>query len=501
LVLEVGEKEQFLSRTMAGAPTSGERVAEHLLDGQQRLTALWRSMTNDYPDRTYFVEVRSDEGEPDEQSEPPRATSFGRWQKDGKLYPLWANEPRSVWDRGLIPVELLRPDTQGEEAFKKWARQAAGDDHEVLIQLIELGSNLRGRFARFNFPFLSLPASTSKETALDVFVRMNTSAQPLTTFDVVVAQVEAATNVSLHERVAELRKVAPTLDAYSDLSQVVLNAAALLQNRETSKGLMLSETFADGLVKAWDQILVGARRTARFLDEEHIFDSARLPSDAVIPVLVALWAHAPDGLDAEGEARRILRKFLWRGFFTSRYERGTNSRTLADYRPLVEILEGRDSGPPPIFNESLPTVDDLMLASWPKKRDRLARAILLVTLRSGGLDLADGSPACRESLQAREYHHIFPVSILEERGVNSSQIYRALNCALVTWRTNRAIAAKSPIEYIRHRVDASTLGEHEIRRRLSSHQIDYDVLTKGDYDAFLRHRAERVLSEIRPLCS
>ena len=61
LDLEVGEKEPFVSRTMAGAPEKGDRIVEHLLNGQQRLTALWRSLTDDYPDRTYFVQMTSDE--------------------------------------------------------------------------------------------------------------------------------------------------------------------------------------------------------------------------------------------------------------------------------------------------------------------------------------------------------------------------------------------------------------------------------------------------------
>jgi len=39
LVLEVGEDEQFVSRYLSSAPDNGGRVLEHLLDGQQRLTA------------------------------------------------------------------------------------------------------------------------------------------------------------------------------------------------------------------------------------------------------------------------------------------------------------------------------------------------------------------------------------------------------------------------------------------------------------------------------
>src|ERR1039458_3505376 len=47
LILEVGDNEKFKSRTMEDAPESGEKVTEQLLDGQQRLTALWRSLRSD----------------------------------------------------------------------------------------------------------------------------------------------------------------------------------------------------------------------------------------------------------------------------------------------------------------------------------------------------------------------------------------------------------------------------------------------------------------------
>lgn len=60
LVLEVGDEEPFVSRVMVGAPENGDKIVEHLLDGQQRLTALWRSLTDNYPDRTYFVEMNSE---------------------------------------------------------------------------------------------------------------------------------------------------------------------------------------------------------------------------------------------------------------------------------------------------------------------------------------------------------------------------------------------------------------------------------------------------------
>ena len=132
-------------------------------------------------------------------------------------------------------------------------------------------------------------------------------------------------------------------------------------------------------------------------------------------LLVALWARVPDGLDAEGEARTVLHRFLWRAFLTDRYEKAVNTRALADYRALRALIANRDEEMPPIFdddNHPVVHVEDIVLAGWPKKKDRLGRAVMLISLRAGGLDLADGSRAKPSSLQSREYHHLFPVSLL-----------------------------------------------------------------------------------------
>ena len=45
LVMDVQGEEKFASRTMSGAPEPTERCREHLLDGQQRVTALGRAFT------------------------------------------------------------------------------------------------------------------------------------------------------------------------------------------------------------------------------------------------------------------------------------------------------------------------------------------------------------------------------------------------------------------------------------------------------------------------
>lgn len=61
LTLEIGEKEPFISRPIVGAPAEGEKIIEHLLDGQQRLTSFWRALNDLYEDRTYLIKIEEDE--------------------------------------------------------------------------------------------------------------------------------------------------------------------------------------------------------------------------------------------------------------------------------------------------------------------------------------------------------------------------------------------------------------------------------------------------------
>ncbi len=517
LILDVGDREPFVSRPMVGAPPPSERVTEHLLDGQQRLTALWRSLNDLYEDRTYFVTTT--DGEEDIDKSVIRST--GRWTRPGdpRRFPLWADSPAEQFARELIPLRLLRPGEVQQE-IGAWLQNASAGDMSIALKLQERILSLRSYVNSFNLPFLSLPVSTEPSVAVDVFVRMNTSSVPLTPFDIVVAQVEAETGRPLRDLGDELHAAVPNLGAFIEPADLILNVAALREDRSPTQASAFRLSLSR-LVDEWSEIQAGVKGAIGFL-EERIFDKERLPTATVLPILSALWSVAPRALDGLGNARILLRKFIWTAFFTRRYENSAGSRALQDYRALLAALrDGEPDSIVPIFDRDtnpLPTTVELMRATWPKTRDTLARAILAVSLRQGALDLADGGPATREALRAREYHHLFPDALLrEDGGLLPVEIYRALNCALITWNTNRTISAKEPISYLRERTLRSPLGEDDIRSRVQSHCVPYEELNVGgyseiadievrkarvrsDYEAFLSVRAGKVEQAMVALC-
>jgi len=501
LILEIGDEPPFRSRPLAGAPRPTERMTELLLDGQQRLTALWRTLNENYPDRSHFIDMTGQSDDEEEEREFA-AVSQSRWSRDGKRYPLWCDDHKQVLERGMIPARLLRPGIDGEKDASNWLREATAGDKDWLLALQPTVGRLRARVAAFNLPFLALPVQSSDTVILNVFVKLNTRTIPLTAFDIIVARVEGETGESLHDLVTSLEGQVPTLARYITPADLVLPAAALLQGKRPTRREQVFLDFGR-MVSEWPAIVSGAEKLMAFLSEERIIDGSRLPSEIVLAPLTVLWAKAPDEPDRLGAVRTLLRSYMWRAFFTARYESAAATSSFQDFVALAPVVEAgaRDGSSAPIFAEQLPAVDEIRTAGWPKRRDRLARAILAVSFRAGALDIADGAAISESNIDGREYHHLYPRAFLAEHEVPEWEASVALNCALITWRTNRTISAKPPVEYLRERTEAAALGEDEVRQRITSHLVDYDDLARGDFPRFLDNRAARVSEVMEHLCA
>ncbi|WP_342235713.1 GmrSD restriction endonuclease domain-containing protein [Inquilinus sp. OTU3971] len=519
LVLEIGEKEPFVTRPLAGAPDPVERCTEHLLDGQQRLTALWRSLHDLYPDVTFFVQLK--EPQPDEDGvTPSRIVRVKRWlNKDQRRFPVWADDTVEVYSRGMAPVSLLQP-SDISAVRQQWCDQAVNGDLQASRNLEGALRDLQDKMKRFNLPMLVLDVGTKPPTALDVFVKMNTSAVPLNAFDVIVAQFEARTGKSMHALMIDLREKCPALESYVSPEQIALQTAALRADRVPAQASFFQLDLTD-IDSTWDEIADGIKWAVQVLEEECVFDDQRLPTVTIMPVLAALYKYLPRELDEYGNARAAIRSYVWRSFITARYENASSTRSLQDYRALRDFFLGCGlRNAVPVFNETdypLPTIDELIQAGWPKRKETLARAILAASIKAGAFDIADGNQATRQRLANREYHHLFPDSLLRDDGqLPGWERSRALNCILITMNTNRNISAKEPLKYLSERVDRADLGEAVVRDRLRSHMVPFDELKVGgyaqieaaaereskirsDYQAFLRKRAEAIRNAFKAL--
>lgn len=533
LILEVSDKEKFISRHLVTAPETNGRVLEHLLDGQQRLTALWRVFHNNYEWETYYVYVKEfDQFDSDTDLEDMSAYWRGRYyKKNGERYPIWCDDPAQTLHRGFIPLQLLRPeDIQGE--IDDWIKDAVsqyepkeGSGMEELKNFFNFRQrvsdkikDLRAVVANYNLPYLSLPSTTDKSVALNVFINMNTNSKPLSQYDIVVAEVENVMGKSLHDLEEELQIAHPEVARYAPLSDQILNTSSLLQGYlPNQRGAWDMDKRV--MVEQWEKMATGLNRMAAFLKSEGIYDEQRLPTNAVLAVIAALYADIPLSGDKRGRDELLLKKYLWYAFFTDRYENSAATHAFADFKALGGIIRG-DKKPDgkkfteadvPIFSEySIVEAEELMTVEWSKRATIRGRAVLAVASRLGALDFSTGERLDLHNINQRQYHHVFPDALLKEAGINS---FLALNCALISDKTNISIGRKDPLKYLKDRYEWTT--EAIVQERLQSHLIPIQELANGgyadmseeekaekmkkDFDLFLRKRAELIIKALKLL--
>jgi len=327
LVLEVGGKEKFISRFLQTAPGNDGNVYEHLLDGQQRLTALWRAFHNNYDWETYFIYIKEfDDYDYDVDRDDLSVFWRGRYiKKNGDKYPLWCDDPSQCLKRGFIPTHLLKPEDIQDD-IDEWLEKATSEyepdeDKEELKKFYVFRKkvsdrikDLRSTVANYNLPYLSLPPETDKSVALEVFINMNTNSKPLSIYDIIVAEVESVMGQSLHDLQDNLDQKYPNVGKYSMLSDMILNTSALLQNAlPNQRGAW--DMDKPIMVKNWDIMERGLYRMGEFLKSEGIHDKQRLPTNAVLAVIAALYADIPESGDKRGKDELLLKKYLWHAFF------------------------------------------------------------------------------------------------------------------------------------------------------------------------------------------
>lgn len=536
LILNAGDESKFVDRYLETAPETNGRITEHLLDGQQRLTAFWRMMHNNYEWETYFVYIPEFDNY-DDSIEFDEITGYckTRWPKNGKTFPLWADKPEDCFKRGLIPSNLLKPgDIQVE--IDNWisiaikAEMPVQNDEDYATKIQEYFSKkevlkakiveLREIIAHYNLPFLALPESTPKETALNVFINMNTNSKPLSLYDIIVAEVEGVKGESLHDLLNDVSVLYPKIQSYFDLPYLILMTSALLQDKVPNQRGML-EMDKSLMIDKWDDLIEGLNKMAVFLESQGIYDRQRLPTNAVLAVIASLYNIVPDAGDKRGVFEIILKKYIWRVFFTERYDNSTASKAYGDYKILKAIFTGQTKDDEtlyiledaPIFSNeyNVATIEELKVVKWPKGENVLGRAVLAISNYLGAYDFADGQKVSREHLQRREYHHIYPDALLKEAKIES---YLALNCALITNTTNRTIGRKDPLKYLSERYEWAN--QDIVDHRLNSHVIPIKELSNGgyeglnpddrndkikiDFDKFLTKRAQLINKAANKLC-
>ena len=504
LVLQVNAGDMpFKSRPLEGAEEEEGKCTELLLDGQQRLTALWRTFNDNYEDRTLYLSFQ-------ETGSGFAYKEIKSVARKGKLKDVIRN-PAREFEENLIPLRILSPDEKGLRERKEWVRKL-GLDYERETDLETFCDDMRVKFSLEDIPYFLLPTDVSEEDAINIFIETNTSSMKLTAYDIAVAQMERETEESLREKTEDLKGEIQQIESLdAEVGDLVLKIYCVMSGKVPTYGQYKTLDFKK-LSQQWLKIVEGIRWSVERLDELCIHTGKRLPSAVPLRVLPALYQHIPKMGHGHARALKIVKRYLWWAFLSDRYEKQANHRLKEDYDDLSAYIKGeKDKEDVRIFKSEKPDEEAIKSERWPKSKGILSRGILTACSLGGAKDIVSSRDLAKKD--NIDFHHIFPASVLRRFGIKSDI---ALNCMLLESPTNKEWAKLLPGDFLRKAISESGCSrpELEIRKRLSTHLLNDEYLlpVKADsidpndknaiekvFREFLDSRAAEVMSRINTL--
>ena len=354
LLLETDGEPQFESRTLRGIDADTATVKELLLDGQQRLTSLWQAFTGNAR-VAYFVEFTSLENRDftvvDVVPESERSIR-GRALQGA----------RRAFSENLVPLTILRDVLEEPDddlgAIWCWCSVAVNDANEaqrLTRSLTRVGLDLLKR----DLHYFELGSETDRRLAIDIFVQSNQSSVKVNEFDIAVALALGEAETNLRDALSDFHQQSSVTRHYvgnnsdenesaiAPLGEWVLFSACMSEKGFAPKRQrfedVIKEVFGterENSQEPVDALLGDVESALSVLADHGARTRQTLPTLPALHVLAALQRELAELTKAshQGLGNKLISAYVWRSFFTNRYEAKANDRLFEDWENCASVF-------------------------------------------------------------------------------------------------------------------------------------------------------------------
>ena len=338
LLLVDGTHDFYDPRPIEKAPPVASEIAHVILDGQQRLTALYQAL---YGRGDLVYALRVAEGlmydDIDTLDDSIRSIKSDTWSR-------FYSTPAAQWEAELLPISALRTAAD----FYEWRDAAITvEDHGGRERLTAIYRNFLSGLHQYKVPCVVIDRTIEPAAVARIFERVNRTGTPLGTFDLMVAR-SFTPDFNLRVLWEESLNQRPLLGRFlEDDGLPVLTVLALRQQKDVRQSavLRLSGTaIRDGWERAVDNFEVALLFAVRNLG---ILDSDWVPYRPILTILAAVNYDRPLASISDE-----VSKWYWATVFGQRYDVGSNTRAVSDFDALIS---GKDpiTRPPVLIEETL----------------------------------------------------------------------------------------------------------------------------------------------------
>lgn len=512
------ESVRFKYRAIEGVKGAGTAPEFLILDGQQRLTSMYRAaFSRDAVDtvtekkreikRYYYLDMRmclDDEAD--------RLDAVVSVPDDRKIR---ANFDRDVvcdlsthegeYEREMFPVNLIFDSSKvadWEDGYKEHFNYAP----EYRERCKRFRKEIIETVTHYKLPVIRLDRSTPREAVCKVFENVNTGGVALTVFELVTASF-ATYEFDLRKDWQRCRDVIwgkgePLntdvmygVDESAFLTTITLYTNFLAPTMTTCKRKDVLDLSFESYQANKGAVLEGYRMARKFLFSQYVFRQRDLPYPTQLIPLAAICAVIGRTEFEQPRTYRILSQWFWCGIMGEMYGGANESRYANDIDDVVAAIRGRDV---PIRTISASFFSATRLLSLQTRNSAAYKGIMALVYREQSRDFMKGTTMdiVKSMDESPDIHHVFPEAYCAKRGLPREKWNSIVNKTPLLPASNRQIGGSAPSVYSRAIMQKAGIDEEQLRRRIESHLIDYDAFVRDDFDAYFVDRARKLLAVI-----
>lgn len=524
MMLKTGGNVKFKERPIEGADFDRKIKPERLiLDGQQRLTSLYRALLHQGPIHTqdirkkpitgwFYIDIEKALSGEDSREDSIRLIPENRMVKNfrGEVIEDYSTSDSEYQNR-LFPLNKVF-DWQDwyQEYCRFWNNEV--EANKIFLKFM---SEVLKKFDKYQVPVIELPSETAKDAVCQVFEKVNTGGVTLTVFELLTATF-AADEFDLRQDWAS-KKLIWSLPEHrvinnfsnTDLLQAVCLLATrakrekfVMENGDEDKapriGCKRSDVLAlslDDFTTFGDQITSGLIEASKFLHSKHIFDSKFLPYGAQLIPLTAIFSAL--GHDAEThQAQQKISQWFWCGIFGELYGGTTETRFAFDVPEVVNWVRG--TGPIPRTISEAQFIRD-RLWTLRSRNSAAYKGLYALLLAEGARDWLTGGTISAITYfdDSIDVHHIFPQDWCEKNSIPPEKYNAIVNKTPLSARTNRIIGGNAPSLYVHELARRSGTSLQLILDAVKTHRVNSETLLQDNFLSHMEFRSIELLNQVK----
>lgn len=517
--LECGnENVKFKYRPIEGVKNVTVAPDYLILDGQQRLTSMYRTTCS-----TDVVLTKTDKGKEIKRfyyldmkkcldDNEDRYDAIVPVPEDRKVKTdfnrkvlLDLSTKELEYENEMFPINIIfdgsaREDwADGYKEYHKYGKEFMERYKQFRTEVIET-------ITGYKLPVITLGRETPREAVCKVFENVNTGGVALTVFELVTATF-ATYEFDLRKDWEECRDiirgkneplntdVMKGVDETAFLTTITLYTSYFAETATTCKKKDVLGLEFESYQANKAAVLEGYKMARKFLFSQYVFRMRDLPYTTQLVPLAAICAVIRKSSFNLPQTQNILSRWFWCGIMGEMYGGANETRFANDIEDVVAAIQGKESQNRTI-NASYFSATRLM--SLQTRNSAAYKGIMALVYRESCRDFMKGTTMdiVKSMDESPDIHHIFPEAYCIKQGYPKAKWNSIINKTPLLPESNRQIGGEAPSKYSQKIMKAAQIDEEQLKSRVESHLVNYDAFINDDFDTYFIDRAKAIMTVI-----